>query len=293
MENCPVTFDTFIETAWNDHADHADDVAGRLASSLALIENPAQVAPYARLVTHVYGEHLAQWQRGVDVLTAIAALPASAGATERAVLARSSATLRYAGGEAHALASLATEDRIVALATAASAFAALARFGDALDAYEAAVREAGHGLPAGSPAVRALAVGGNNLAAALEGKPARDARETAGMLAAAQTGLVYWRQAGTWLEEERAQYRLARSRLAAGHAADAADAAQACIDVCGAHDAPPFERFFGHAVLAVAQRAAGRPDAAARARAAALALYEHVPEADRQWCATELAELAS
>ncbi len=287
-----MTFDSFIETAWNDHGDHADAVAERLAGSLGLIAEAANVAPYARLVTHVYGEHLAQWQQGVDLLARIAALPASTGAAERALLARNQATLRYAGGDADALAPLGSEDRIVALATAASAFAALTRFGDALDAYETAVRQAGDGLPAGSPAIRALAVGGNNLAAALEGKATRDARETAGMLAAAQSGLVYWRQAGTWLEEERAHYRLARSRLAAGDAAAAADAAQACVDVCAAHDAPPFERFFGYAVLAIAHRAAGRAEPAARAKAQALAEYERVPEADRTWCATELAELA-
>lgn len=288
-----MNFDTFVDAAWNDHADHAEDVAQRLAGSLALIEHAAQVAPYARLVTHVFGEHLAHWQRGADLLSAIAALPASAGAAERAVLARSSATLRYAGGDPQALTALATEDRIVALAAAASAFAAHARFGDALAAYEAAVQQAASGLPAGSPAIRALAVGGNNLASALERKAARDTRETAGMLSAAEAGLEYWRQAGTWLEEERAQYRLARSRLAAGHAAAAADAAQACLDVCADHDAPPFERFFGHAVLAVAQHAAGRTDAAARARAAALEAYERVPEGDRPWCATELAELGA
>lgn len=286
-----MSFDEFIAAAWNDHADHAEDVGARLAGSLALIATPAQVAPYARIVTHVFGEHLAQWQRGVDLLAAIGALPVAAGEAERALLARSSAALRYAGGEHDALAPLGREDRIAALATVASAFAALARFGDALDAYEAAVHEAADGLPAGSPAIRALAIGGNNLASALEGKAARDARETAGMLAAAQHGLVYWRQAGTWLEEERAQYRLARSRLAAGQAAAAAEAAQACVDVCVAHDAPPFERFFGHAVLAVALRAAGQPEATARAKAQALAEYEKVPEGDRPWCATELAEL--
>lgn len=288
-----MTFESFIDTAWHDHADHADDVAQRLAGSLALIAEPAQVAPYVRLVTHVYGEHLAQWQAGVDLLAAIAALPASAGAAERALLERNRATLRYAGGDAQALAPLATADRIVALATVASAYAALARYPDALAAYESAVAQAADGLPPGSPAHRALAVGGNNLASALEEKAARDARETAGMLAAAQSGLVHWRLVGTWLEEERAQYRVARSQLAAGHAAAAAEAAQACLDVCANNDAPPFERFFGYAVLAVAERAAGRADAAARAKAAALADYERVPADERPWCAKELAELAA
>jgi hypothetical protein len=74
-------------------------------------------------------------------------------------------------------------------------------------------------------AQRALAAAGNNLAAGLEEKPDRDAAGTAGMVAAAQAGVECWRRAGTWLEHERAEYRLARSLLAAGQAADAAMAA--------------------------------------------------------------------
>ena len=60
------------------------------------------------------------------------------------------------------------------------------------------------------------AVAGNNLAATLEEKPDRDAFETEGMLTAAQGGLHHWKLAGGWMEEERAEYRLARSLLQAG-----------------------------------------------------------------------------
>ena len=45
-------------------------------------------------------------------------------------------------------------------------------------------------MPDGSPALRALAVGGNNLAATLEEKPDRDARETRGMVDAARAALT-------------------------------------------------------------------------------------------------------
>jgi hypothetical protein len=288
-----MSFQQFIETAWSDHADHADAVAQRLTASLAQVEEPAQVAPYARLVTHVFGEHLAQWQDGLAVLAALRALPAAAGPVEQALLARNGAVLRHGHGDADAVAALGREDRIVALATASSAYAAQKRYAAALDAYESAEREAEGGLPAGSPAVRALAVGGNNLASALEEKAVRDARETAGMVAAAQSGLVHWRQAGTWLEEERAHYRLARSLLKADRAADAVGAAQSCVDVCLAHDAPPFERFFGYAVLSLALRGSGRGDEAARAKAQALAEYEQVADDERTWCAADLAELAA
>ena len=32
-----MSFDAFLETAWNDHADRPDEVAARLASSLGLV----------------------------------------------------------------------------------------------------------------------------------------------------------------------------------------------------------------------------------------------------------------
>ena len=53
-----MTFDELIDTAWNDHADRPEEVAERLESSLSIVETAAHVAPYARIVTHVFGEHL-------------------------------------------------------------------------------------------------------------------------------------------------------------------------------------------------------------------------------------------
>ena len=103
--------------------------------------------------------------------------------------------------------------------------------------------------------MRILAAGGNNLAVALEAKVDRSPSETHAMLAAAEAALTYWKQAGTWLEEERAQYRLARSRLQAGEPAAAVQSAECCVAVCERNGAPPFERFFAHSVLACARRA--------------------------------------
>ncbi|MFO1315605.1 MAG: hypothetical protein U1F58_08360 [Burkholderiales bacterium] len=287
-----MTFDAFLETAWNDHGDRPDEVADRLAASTAVITAASHVAPYARIVAHVYGEHLGAWQRGLDLLHALRALPAAAGdAGAEAAIARSIATLRVASGDEAAAAPLAGEDRVSVLAAVAATLAGRGEFERAIAAYADALAHAARGLPDGSPALRALAVGGNNLAASLEEKRDRSARETEGMLAAAEGGLTYWRRAGTWLEEERALYRLARSLLAAGRPQGAVGHAQACVSVCAAHDAPPFERFFADAILAVALRAAGDADGFAAARAAARRHYEQVPADERTWCAADLAEL--
>jgi len=285
-------FDAFIETAWTDHADDAVGVADRLAASLGQVEAPAHVAPYARLVTHVYGEHLARYDDGVALLARLRALPAAQDAPEpQAAIARGVATLRYCAGDAAALEALPHDDRIVALATAAAAFVGQKAIRAAIDAYAAALGLASAGLADGSPALRALAVGGNNLAAELEEKPDRDAFETRAMLAAAQGGLDCWRRAGGWLEEERAEFRLSSSRRAAGEYDGAILHAERCLALCRAHDAPPLEHFFGLAALALAQRSAGLSDEFARTREAARECHTRIDPDDRAWCEAALASL--
>ena len=287
-----MTFDAFLDTAWNDHGDHPQDVADRLASSLHVLETAEHIAPYARLVMHVYGEHLGEWDRGIALLESLRRLPVAAGsAVAAAALDRNIATLRYAGGDATVLDSLATEDRISVLALAASAFSGRNGMKRAIVAYTEALALAEVGLPPQSPALRALAVGGNNLATALEEKTDRDETETAGMLVAANGGLTYWKRAGTWLEEERAEYRMTRSLLQAGQPRDAIASAQRCIDVCVRNDAAAIETFFGYVVLALAQRASGDASAYAASRQQALALYAQVPADEQRWCQSDLADL--
>lgn len=203
-----MSIDAFLQAAWADHADHPQDVADRLAGSAHLLQAPEQIAPFAHLLTHVYGEHLGQWQRGVEQLQSLRDLPAFGGdAVASAALARGIAALRYASGDMAAVDALSGEERVRALATASSALAERSDVGRAITAYTEALRIGEVGLPAGSPAIRALAAGGNNLATTLERKSGRTAGETQAMLTAAEAALRFWKQAGTWLEEERAEYR--------------------------------------------------------------------------------------
>lgn len=287
-----MTFEEMLDQAWNDHADHAGAVADRLAAAAATITSADQLAPFARIVTHVYGEHLGECERGVTLLNSLRRLPVYADTPEAGgIVTRAVATLRFLGGDGSATVALALEDRVSALATAASALSARNEFGRALDAYADAVRLA-PALPGNSPAFRALAIGGNNLAVALENKADRSNVETAGMVAAARGGLAFWRKAGTWLEVERALYRLARSLLASGQTGEAVICAQQCARICDDNDAPAFERFFASAVLARALREDGRGSDYRKVRHDALNWFDTVPDDEREWCESDLAELA-
>jgi hypothetical protein len=287
------SFDTFLETAWNDHGDRPQEVADRLAASHHLVTAPDHIAPFARLLTHVYGEHLGQWQGGIEELESLRGSAAfDGGDNVIGALRRSIATLSYAAGNRTAIESLSTEDRVSVLAAVASAFAGRNRIGDAITAYSDALGHANAHLPASSPAVRALAIGGNNLASTLETKT-RTPPETLAMVAAARAALKYWKQAGTWLEEERAHYRLARSLMQAGGALAAVQSAEECIAVCKRNSAPAFEQFFGYAALALALHIARDVHRFAPARTQALALLDQLPQEERRWCEADAAALAA
>ena len=288
-----MSFEPFIESAWEDHAERPEQVAERLAASQHLIEAPAQIGAYARLVAHVYGEHLGRWQRGVEVIDTLRRVRAyDASSAVEGPLGRAAAALRYAGGDAAALDGLGRDDRIAVLAQAASAWAGRLAFTQALAAYATAVELAEPGLDAISPALRALAAGGNNLAAALEEMSDRDDAQASGMVFAAEQALRYWKLAGTWLEEERAEFRLARSLLAAGRAGEAVAAATRCAALCRAHDAPALEHVFAQATLARAHRAAGDQPAFLAARAAAHRHADPMTPEDARACDDELRGLA-
>ena len=274
-------FAPFIEQAWADHGDAPEAVAQRLEAFT--VHEASQVAPVVRLAVHVFAVHLGAVERGVALLGRLPHDPA---------VARGIATLRLVGGADDALARLGVEDCIVALSIASSAWIDRGDRAPAIDALRRAMELAAPGLPDGSPAIRALATGGNNLSAALEELPGRDDAESRAMVEAAELALRYWQQAGTWLEHERAEYRLAASLLAAGRAGEALPVAQRCLAVCSAHDAPPFERFFAHALLAFIGRAVGDAAGFDADRAAALACLEQVPPGERHWCERDRARLA-
>jgi hypothetical protein len=287
-----VSFDAFIAAGWAAHGERPEAVAADLAASLGRVDAPAHVAPFARLAVHVFGEHLGDWAGGVALLESLRAGPAFDGSPAvTGAIDRGVATLRFASGDRAALAALGADDRVAALAGAASALAGHRAWDAASRALEEAIAALPEDAVPTSLAARALAIGGNNLAAALYDAPARGAAECDTMVAAARTGLEYWRRAGTWLEEERAHWRLATCLLAAGRAAEAVGSARDCLDVCERNAAPPFELFFAFAALAFALQATGDAAAAAAARERAGTAHAGLEEDDRPACAGTLARL--
>ncbi len=285
-------FEAFIQKAWADHADRPEDVAARLEAGYALIEEPAQIAPFARILAHVDGEHLARWANGVSRLERLRAHAHWRDDGDAAVLVRRLIAALRMGEGAATDSRLSTPDRAHAHAIAASALAAHQRMRDALRHYRAARDAAAAGIADGDPAIRALAVTSNNLAATLEASAARSADETAAMLDAATASRECWARAGGWLEAERAEFMLAQCHLAAGDAASALGHAEACAAICDRNGADAFERFFAQGATALAHRALGDQARFGAARAAARSLRESLPAEQQSWCEPMLRRLA-
>ena len=286
-------FDTFIDQAWTDHATDAAAVAVRLQTEgLALLSDARQLSSMAQLAHHVFGSHLARWQDGIQFQQQLAALPYCAGnSAESQAIARNVSAMRLAGGLGDDRPVATVSDRIRLTAIAANNLAEHDAARAAALLEEALAMAETSGLPDSDPHHRALAVAGNNMAVTLEDKPMLSAEDRRLMILAAQTGRRHWAIAGTWLETERAEYRLAMSWLKAGDNAQARQHAQNCLQIVHANEDVALEAFFGWEALGVVERAAGNPSGLAHAVAQAEAAFARLAESDQGWCQASLDKL--
>ncbi len=281
-------FDTWLNGAWDEHATRAAAVAARIAGEgLPLARSDAHVAALMRLAHHVYGDHLGRWTEGRQLLfqlgTSDPAGPA-AGVAQRVF----DASLALAGGLDDVRGTMSPSERIRVGAHAAGALAErdAPRAGSLL--REAALEFDTQALPNSDPACRAIAINGNDIAMTLSEKLLRSDAERDLMLLGARIARDYWARAGTWLEVERAEYRLAISWLKAPDFAAARRHARRCLDLVREHEAPPLEWFFGFEALALVERALGNAPAAARAVQDMKSAFERLDDADREWCRPSL-----
>jgi hypothetical protein len=285
------SFDTFLQRAWADHADHPETVALRLRTQTPAPETGQQLGALAQIVVHVCAEHLGEY---ADARWRLAALAghALADAAVQATLRVGTAALTLAEGGQAARPDFTAEETIRSDASAAAICLGRKETGRAM-AFLRAARERLAALPgAGASIHRPVAIACNNLTWELHGRgDARSAEDTEAMLDAAAASKFHWSHAGGWLEVERADYGLALCHASAGNAEQAVEFAQRCLAACSQHDAPPYEHFFAHEALARALNARG--DAAGRAHhvAAAEAEFAKLAAKDQEECRKVLANL--
>lgn len=284
-----LSFDQFLQDAWRDHAHDAKAVAARLRGARDLMTQPAHVAPLTRLLVHVFGEHLGDWDGAQRELQRLGQHPMGLhDASAQSALRVALAALTCAQGKPLPQAGLTPEERVSALCAGSAVAMGRNELHRASELFEAALARVQLGIPGASAFHRPLAVAANNLANALGEMVGRSPAQNALMLHAAQVSRVYWEKAGTWLEVERAEYMLAKSNLRAGQASQARPHAIACLSICQANQAPDFEMFYAHEMLATLARALNQREDLDRELAKATTVFARLSADDQAACKGDL-----
>jgi hypothetical protein len=284
------SLDTFIDQAWSDHAEEPAAVATRLPEGLLLVESDDQVSRLAMLAHHVMGEHLRQWGEAIEFLTALASRGAH-GEGGAGTLARCQASLSLCTDVDYDFTTMGESDQCRAMVMAASNLAAIhpAR---ATRLLEDAVMRAST-LPDGDPGVRSLAAFSNNIAGTLRELNPLSTEQRNVMIRSAQVARTQWERAGTWLEVERAEYRLAVCWLAAGDAKLAMQHAKNCNSIVQHNGSEPLELFFAAEALAHPAQMLGDELSHSKAIATAQAAFATLRPEDQAWCRVTLEKLTS
>lgn len=294
----PLSLSAWLAQVLDRHADAPQAVAAALRERIPTLPADEDGAQALRLAEHVWLAHLGD-PAGLAAL--VAALPAAAwsgtsaqpdGSPAQAQARIAWALAMLAGQPAPPLAQA---PRWRALQNVVLALAQQGRCAQA----EAVllVDEAAAAAGGASDAGRAYAASANNVAQDLNAGPRGDAARDHLMLVAAHLSRRAWAQAGTWVNQQRAEYRLALCHAVLGRGETALVHAWRCLAACeagdGQHPADAVEHYFAREALARAHRAAGDA-AAAQAEAERMAgLLPSITSADglRDWCAQTLRDL--
>lgn len=288
-----MTINDFINKAWNDHAADAQGVAASLSEGLSLLTENSQIPAFVALAAHVLGEHLGQWNEGIEFLNGLKKLNVFQENTEsHFAIDRSVASLALAGNLNKDLHKFSNADQIRIYASAAAALCGQNQVDRASEYFKKALDMAPANPDKADPAARTLAITGNNLAATFEEKETRSPEENQLMILAAKTGRKFWEVVGTWLHVERAECRLSMTYLKAGQPQQALQHAQLCLEVVEQNKAEPMEYFFAYEALALSEKASGNCEGFNKAVQLAKENLERIQnDGDKSYCQKTLEKM--
>lgn len=282
------TLDTFVDQCWDDHADDPVGVSLRLNEAIRLVGDDDGLARLAMLAHHVFGEHLGQWNDGLQFLAALSAIDIR-GESGLASLKRCLASLQLCSGATDERAALSRGDACRATVMAACSLAPYDAARSSSLLQESV--ESASGFANDDPAVRSLASFSNNIAGTLQEKVNPSNAEMTLMLNAADIARATWERAGGWREVERAEYRVSVCQFAAGNFEEAFRHAKLCDSIVRDNGSEPLEMFFAAEALALAAKATNRGEAFVEALRMAESSFADIDPSDRTWCQPTLEKL--
>lgn len=282
-------FSDYLSQCWKDHAIHTENVAAGIAGGIGLISEGNHIIQLANLIVHLFGEHLGRFDEGIELLEKLKqkslVTPEIA-----ATLTCAEVTLAYSAGRITDWTNFTRAEKVKIFCGAAGIKNARNEIGQAEKDFRSAL-EVANELSETDPANRLLAICSNNLACALEEKTSLTAEEEVLMLLAAHSGRKYWQFAGTWLEVERAEYRLARSYLKAGDLISSIKHANLCLTICELNAAGAIEFFFAYEAIALVEHR--MKQSTLRSLPQMQKYFAELSQSDKEWCRMTLTKIES
>lgn len=284
-----MTFEEYLNDAWANHPTQSAELLKNFKEHFSLVSSADEITAMGHLITHVTGEHLGQWGKGIQLLEELSVHPHI---KDRTAINRFIASLSLGEDQNFSISHFADSDKVRILAMTASALASqndLIRAGQYLEQAEKICRIK---LNHQDPANRSLAVAGNNLASTLEEKPQLSTEECHLMLHAAFVGRKFWEIAGSWIEVERAEYRLAKSFLKADILDKAYEHAEKCLEIVSQNGNDPLEVFFGYEAMALIEKAKKNQLGHEEAVRGMYEAFSRLNTDDQSWCKETLERVA-
>jgi tetratricopeptide (TPR) repeat protein len=175
-------------------------------------------------------------------------------------------------------------DQSIIYSKTAGALANLGGIKNAEKFFQLACKIADENLDKSDPAIKSLAISGNNIATTLEEKKNRNEKENELMLFAAKKARIYWEMAGTWLEVERAEYRLSKTNLQLKDFNQALIHAEQCLKIVVENKAAALEAFFAYELTCLIHHALKNKEGFNRSLELMKREYDNLKADEIDWC---------
>lgn len=246
-----MNFTNYLSNAWALHSINPKKVADEFKANFSLMNTDDDVMAISRLIVHVCGEHLGNWQQGIELLRK---LKNNATIKDKNEMNRLVAILDLGNNPNISIDKYSLSDRVIIYSTTAVALTSLGGTKNAAVLFSKACEIAQSDISAEDLANRSLAIASNSMACTLENKKERSQKETELMITAATMARKHWEMAGSWKEIERAEYRLSKTFIEAGDLELAQTHAEKCLEIILQNQSEPLEIFFVYEALAIIEQ---------------------------------------
>ena len=274
-------FNEYLRNAWATHAENPRFLADDFKSQFTLMESVEDVMAMSKLIVHVCGEHLGDWEKGIELLRKI---KNNATISDKSEMNRYVAILNLGNNPKSSIDHMSLSDQAHVYAMTASALTSLGGLKNAERFFKSAVEIAKTTLLKNDPAHKAIAMAGNNIACRLDEKIELTSHESELMIFAAKEARLSWELAGTWKEVERAEYRLSKSFFKNRDFKTALIHAEACMEIIRSNKEEPVEIFFASEVLALSHYQLKNQMGFASAIAQMKGAFDELESSDQNWC---------